>query len=241
MPRTARIVIPECPHHVVQRGNNRQDVFFVEDDRVVYLSMLGEQAVRFGLTVQGYCLMTNHVHLVVTPAEEPSLAKAIGRTHWLYTRYINRLHGRVGHLWQNRFFSCPLDEAHLWRAIAYAERNPVRAGMVRMAWRHRWSNAAVHSGERRTDPSGLLDMAWWWSLQAPEAWREVLTAGEDDAALADFRRALHRGRPLGSDRFIAKLEHALGRRLRPPPMGRPRKKRKPQTAGKRSGKESNKW
>ena len=224
MPRTARIVIPECPHHVVQRGNNRQDVFFVEDDRRVYLRLLGEQASRFGLTVQGYCLMTNHVHLVVTPADDTSLAKAVGRTHWLYTRYINRLHGRVGHLWQNRFFSCPLDEAHLWRAIAYAERNPVRARMVRMPWRYPWSSAAVHSGARRTDPSGLLNLAWWWEYQTPDAWREVLTAGEDEASLTALRTALHRGRPLGSDRFVAKLEHALGRRLRPLPVGRPRKR-----------------
>ncbi len=108
MPRVARIVIPGCPHHITQRGNNRQDVFFVDEDRDAYLRMLGEQAERFGVRVEAYCLMSNHVHLVATPRHADSLAKAIGRTHWLYTQYVNRLHGRSGHLWQNRFFSCAL-------------------------------------------------------------------------------------------------------------------------------------
>ncbi len=97
MPRAARIVIPGCPHHVTQRGNNRQDVFFVEDDRRAYLSIFSEQSRRFGLTVQGYCLMSNHVHLVVTPRDVDSLAKAVGRTHWHYTRQINALDEFRGH------------------------------------------------------------------------------------------------------------------------------------------------
>ncbi len=104
MPRMARIVIPGQPHHVVQRGNNRQDVFFVDDDRRAYLEFLREHCERFGFNVLGYCLMTNHIHLVGTPASEDSLAKAIGRTHFRYSQYVNRLHGRSGHLWQNRFF-----------------------------------------------------------------------------------------------------------------------------------------
>jgi len=94
MPRVSRIVLPGRPHHVTQRGNNRQDVFFVDDDRRVYLGLLKEQAERFGLEILGYCLMSNHVHLVAVPAGEDSLAKAVGRTHFLYTQYVNRLHGR---------------------------------------------------------------------------------------------------------------------------------------------------
>jgi len=227
MPRIGRIVIPGCPHHVTQRGNNRQDVFFVDDDRRAYLSILAEQGRRFGLTVQGYCLMRNHVHLVVTPRGADSLAKAVGRTHWLYTRHVNRLHGRSGHLWQNRFFSCALDETHVWRALAYVERNPVRAKLVRRAWRYRWSSAAAHVEVAgcASDGPDLLEMAWWRTRQTPAAWREVLTAGDDPTELAALRVGLGRGRPLGSDRFIAKLETLLGRRLRPRPPGRPRKKR----------------
>ena len=230
MPRTARIVIPGCPHHVTQRGNNRQDVFFVDDDRRMYLSILAEQAEAFGVTVQGYCLMDNHVHLVATPRTAESLAKAIGRTHWVYTRYINRLHGRVGHLWQNRFYSCALDEMHLWRAMAYVERNPVRAKVVRRAWRYPWSSAAAHCGQKVAASSGGdvldLDLPWWWAHQTPEAWREVVAAGEDAADLATFRLGAARGRPLGSDSWLSKLERRVGRRLRPRPVGRPRKKAK---------------
>ena len=136
MLRVARIVVPGCPHHVTQRGNNRQDVFFVEDDWRTYLRILREQSKRFGLSVDGYCLMTNHVHLVAVPTSENSLAKAVGRTHWLYTQYVNRLHRRSGHLWQNRFFSCALDESHCWQALAYVERNPVRACPYVLAVRH---------------------------------------------------------------------------------------------------------
>ncbi len=210
---------------MTQRGNNQQDVFFVDGDRRAYLSILAEQGERFGLSIQGYCLMTNHVHLIVTPRDEQSLAKAVGRTHWLYTRYVNRLQGRSGHLWQNRFFSCALGGRHLWRAMAYVERNPVRAKRVRAAWRYPFSSAAAHVGAKCDAAAGLLDLRWWWSKQTPQAWRDVLAVGEEAAAVDEIRHSLRRGRPLGGDRFIAKLETALGRRLRPLPVGRPRKKR----------------
>ena len=126
MPRSARIVIPDCAHHVTQRGNNRQDVFFVDEDREVYLKYLLDASGRFGLRIEGYCLMTNHVHLVATPYYETSLAEAMKRTNQLYAQYVNRMHRRSGHLWQNRFFSCTLDENHFQRALVYIERNPVR-------------------------------------------------------------------------------------------------------------------
>ena len=223
MPRVARIVVPGCPHHVTQRGNNRQDVFFVEDDWRTYLRILREQSKRFGLSVDGYCLMTNHVHLVAVPTTENSLAKAVGRTHWLYTQYVNRLHRRSGHLWQNRFFSCALDESHCWQALAYVERNPVRAPLVRKAWRWPWSSAAAHAGG--TDATGLLDLARWRGRHPPQAWREVLQSAADEDQLRVVREGVVRGRPLGSDRWLAKLETALDRRLRPLPVGRPPKRR----------------
>ncbi len=223
MPRTARIVGPGLAHHVVQRGNNRQDVFFVDDDRQAYLDLLREQAEKFALTVLGYCLMTNHVHLIAIPDRPDSLAKAVGRTNFRYTQYINRLHGRSGHLWQNRFFSCMLDDAHTWNALRYVERNPVRAKMVRVPWRYPWSSAAAHvEGE---DPTGVLDMARWRRLWKPERWREALCERQGEEARSLLRNRTHTGRPLGSDRFIAKLESTLGRRLRALKRGRPRKER----------------
>ena len=221
MPRIGRIVIPGCPHHITQRGNNRDDVFFVDDDRRTYLEMLADEAERFGLEVLGYCLMTNHVHLVAAPGSAESLARAVGRTHWRYTRYANRLQGRSGHLWQNRFYSCALDEEHFWRALAYVERNPVRAKLVRRPWRWPWSSAAAHCGA--ADPTGLLDLPAWRERLDGADWREQLTQPEDETALARLRRTTARGRPLGSDSFLSKLERILGRRLRPLPVGRPRK------------------
>lgn len=225
MPRVARIVLPGQPHHVTQRGNNRQDVFFVEDDRRVYLELLREQSERYAFRVLGYCLMDNHVHVIGTPKEEDSLAKAMGRTHFSYCQYINRLHGRSGHLWQNRFFSCPMDELHLWRSLVYVERNPVRAKKVRVAWRYAWSSASAHIG--REDPSGLLDLRPWRRTWRPDRWKKNLQVPEDAAVLCGIRLSTHRGRPLCSDTVLSKLERRLGRRLRPLPVGRPQKRKPP--------------
>jgi putative transposase len=221
MPRAARLVIPGCPHHVTQRGNNRQAVFFTQDDRQEYIRLLGEQADRFGLTIQAYCLMENHVHLVATPATEGTLAQAVGRTNLKYAMYLNRMHGRSGHLWQDRFFSCPLDEGHFWRACVYVERNPVRAGLVPQPWQYAWSSAAAHVDGK--DPTGLLDLAAWRSRVADgESWRQRVTLELDEQTILRLRAATFNNRPLGSDTFLAKLEAALGRRLRPRPRGRPK-------------------
>ena len=126
MPRFARIVVESVPHHITQRGNNKQDVFFVDDDRKAYLRMLTEESAKYGLVIDGYCLMSNHIHLIATPQNEDSLSRALGRTHFRYTQYINRMHGRSGHLWQNRYYSCPLGREHFWIAMRYVETNPVR-------------------------------------------------------------------------------------------------------------------
>jgi putative transposase len=221
VPRISRIVIPGLAHHVTQRGNNRQDVFLVDADRVAYLQILKHQAAKCRLELLGYCLMTNHVHLVVTPARPDSLANALKRTNQLYAQYVNRLHGRSGHLWQDRFFSCPLDELHRWQALVYIERNAVRARLCRKAWRWPWSSAAAHCGGE--DPSGLLDLPGWREQMEPVRWRELLSRADDAEQLARLRLCTSRGRPLGSDKFVAKLETVLGRRLRPLPHGRPRK------------------
>jgi putative transposase len=196
MPRVARIVIEDVPHHVTQRGNNRQDVFFLDEDRHVYLSFLKDRAEAYGLDVLGYCLMTNHVHLVAVPRSADALARAVGRAHFLYTQYVNRRHGRVGHLWQNRFFSCALDEVHLWRTMSYVERNPVRAKVVRLPWRYRWSSAAAHVGE--ADRTGLLDLRWWRRTWTPGKWKRELGRGDDEGILGEIRsnlRPVPVGRP----------------------------------------------
>jgi putative transposase len=221
MPRVARIVAPGVAHHVTQRGNNRQDVFFVDDDRRVYLSLLAQRSAACGLQVLGYCLMSNHVHLVVLPRTETALAQAIGRTHFLYTRYINHLHRRSGHLWQNRFYSHAAQDPYLGAVMAYVERNPVRARLVRLAWRYPWSSAAAHLGG--PDPNGLLDVAAWREAWTSKAWQRMLTRPEDGEQLVRIRRSVHTGRPLATDGFLSRLERRLGRRVRAVPVGRPRK------------------
>ncbi len=221
MPRIARAIAVGCAHHITQRGNNRQDVFFVDEDRRVYLELLQEQAQKYGLQVLAYCLMTNHVHLVAIPHEEEALAQAIGRTHFRYTQYVNRFHRRSGHLWQGRFYSCALDGRHLWPALKYVELNPVRAKLCRRAWQYPWSSAALHTDGKAQ--SELLDLPRWYRQIGADEWRKELAEGLTDREVARIRLRTHTGRPLGSDRFVSKLETLLGRRVRPLPVGRPKK------------------
>jgi putative transposase len=136
---------------------------------------------------------------------------------------------RSGHLWQNRFYSCALDEVHLWRTLVYVERNPVRAKLVRVAWQYPWSSAAAHV--RGTDPTGLLDLSGWSRAWSPEGWRAALREREDEAEVAALRLSTHRGRPLATDAFLAKLDRAPPGPSAPPVAGRP----PPQTAAAREG------
>ncbi len=229
MPRIARVVIPNAPHHITHRGNNRQATFFVDDDRRVYLDTLREQCSRFGVALAGYCLMTNHVHLVLIPRSADGLARAVGQAHRRHSNYINRLRRRSGHLWANRFYSCPLDDVHFWRTMVYVERNPVRARLVRRAWRYPWSSAAAHVGEDESGGdggAGMLEMAAWRQAARRLNWRNELTRPEDEDVVRAIRACTWAGRPLGTDSFVAKIESRLGRRLRALPPGRPRKKTK---------------
>ncbi|MFM2126412.1 MAG: hypothetical protein RL328_2863 [Acidobacteriota bacterium] len=228
MSRIARIVLPGIPGHVTQRGNGRQRVFFDDGDRQLYVDLLREHAGRAGFRVWAYCLMPNHVHLVGLPERERSLADGLGRTHANYARHFNLRTRGCGHVWQARFFSCPLDARHLWRAMAYVERNPVRAGMVERAEQYRWSSAGAHV--TGVDRDGLLELEEWWRDYGPERWRVVLETSVGEEALARrVQEASLRGRALGSEEFVRELEDRAGRRLRPLAVGRPRKKAEPES------------
>ena len=220
MPRLARAVAFGFAHHITQRGNNRQDVFFVDDDRRVYLEILKQQADKYALELLGYCLMSNHIHIVAIPHEQDSLAKAIGRTHFRFAQYINRFHKRSGHLWQGRFYSCALDERHFWMALKYIELNPVRCRLCRKAWRYDWSSAALHVDDGAR--SDVLNLSRWYDMISAVQWRKELAEGLSDSQLGRLRLNTHTGRPLGSDSFLSKLESILGRRVRPLPVGRPK-------------------
>jgi len=220
MPRMARVVIPGIAHHVTQRGHRREDVFFSDADRRRYLELLGQYASEHALAVQAYCLMTNHLHLIVVPATPESLSRALKPVHLRYAQETNHRRQVSGVLWGGRFFSCPLDERHFWSAVRYVERNPVRAGLERQAWRYPWSSAAAHCGLRR-DPllSGELE-------QSDEIghWQSWLCDEDDEEALATLRRCTRTGRPAGGESFVKKLEALCGRLLRPKPAGRRRRK-----------------
>jgi putative transposase len=166
--------------------------------------------------------MTNHVHLLALPETGASLADALGHAHRDYARYHNARSGRSGHLWQARYYSCPVDTPGVGAVMAYIERNPVRAGMVDWAEDYPWSSAAAHVTDR--DESGLLEAATGLEDYTKGRWRETLRSGVDDEALGErIRLATMTGRPFGSAEFTEELELALHRRLRPQPAGRPRK------------------
>ncbi len=131
MSRSARIVIPNFPYHITQRGNYRQDIFQDDEDRLRYLSWIDEYSKKYDLSVFAYSLMDNHVHFIAIPQKEESLAKVFSIVHMRYSQYFNKKRKTSGHLWQGRFYSCVLDEPYLMTAIRYVEKNPVRAGIVK--------------------------------------------------------------------------------------------------------------
>jgi putative transposase len=219
MARLARAVAIGIPHHITQRGNQRQVVFHHDDDRRLYLALLSENARRHAMRLLGYCLMSNHVHIIAVPDREDSLAKALGRTHADYARWLHIRQHQTGHLWQNRFYSCPLDEGHCWAALRYVECNPARAGMVDSPWDWPWSRAAAHVAA--ADPAGMLDLREWRTSWTGSRWKEAIGIGIGEAQLAErIRLATRTGRPLGTRDFAVTLERVLGRSLMPAKRGR---------------------
>ena len=219
MARLSRIVVVNTPHHVTQRGNARQFILASDAERMVYLELLQQYIEFHRLSLLGYCLMSNHVHLVVVPREVDALALTMKQTHGRYAAYWNSLHSSSGHVWQGRFYSCPLDDQHLWIALRYTELNPVRAGLVAAVESWPWSSAGAHSGSVQPPPFLELDM--WSARWTISGWREYLAAGETAAELKAIRRSTHTGRPIGSPQFMQSLEDATRRRLTPQKGGRP--------------------
>ena len=219
MPRVARIVVPGIPYHITQRGNRREDVFFCDGDRNVYLKLLLEYARKHGLAVKGYCLMTNHLHVVAVPERESTLGEVFKPVHLRYAQHVNWSQGITGRLWQGRFFSCALDDAHYLKALRYVERNPVRAGLVVRAADYPWSSAAAHCGLRDDVLAGdIAELA-----EQVGSWRDYL----EDEGLPDeteqLRQHTRTGRPLGGTMFLNLIETMLNRPVRPRKAGRPRK------------------
>jgi putative transposase len=217
----ARAVVPGISHHVTQRGNGRQAIFFSDQDRRLYLELLRDFSHTFALTIWAYALMDNHVHLVAVPQREDSLARAMGRIQAEYARYLNVRRRTCGHLWQARYFSCPLDGCHVWVVMRYVEKNPVRAGMVAEADEWPWSSARAHV--TGWDPEGLLEMEPWGRVYNGAQWQTALrTSLEEEGWQRRFQEATLQGRPLGSEEFVEEMELVLGRALRARRPGRPK-------------------
>ncbi len=214
MARMARVVGVGLPHHVTQRGNRRMQTFFGPSDYEAYLRFLAEWCKKAGVVIWAYCLMPNHVHLIAVPATEASLAKGIGETHRRYSRMVNFREGWRGFLWQDRFFSCLLDQAHLLSAVRYVERNPVAAGLAEDPFAYPWSSARAHrfgieDGVFQSGPMRDLGVRDWSDFLREEPSREFRSR---------FQLHSRTGRPLGDEDFVAKIEALVGRSMK---RGRP--------------------
>jgi putative transposase len=190
MPRAPRVIVPGVAHHVTQRGNRRQTLFFSDDDRRAYLQILATALQKHGTRCLAWCLMDNHVHLMLVPKDADGLRAPLSSAHTSYAQRINLREESSGHLFQGRYASYPMDDRHMMFAARYIENNPVAAGMVAQAEDWRWSSARAHI-DRRDD--GLTD---WNALgQHMDNWRAMLADGLDAGAIVES--ALKTGRALG--------------------------------------------
>jgi putative transposase len=225
MARLPRFVLPGVPHHITQRGNRRLPIFFNDDDRTAYLRLIADACRANGTRCLAWCLMDNHVHLILLPASADGLRSTLGEAHRLYTRRINFREGWRGYLFQGRFASYPMDDSHLIAAIRYVENNPVAARMVERAENWPWSSARSHIAGKREETDPLTDIS---ALGCSHRnWRAMLRHGAElgDAAsqaeaIAEAIEArLRTGRPLASEEWIARHEESLGRTLTPQKRG----------------------
>lgn len=208
MARLSRVIVPSLPHHVTQRGNRREPIFFEEGDQEVYRDLLAEQVAKRGVEVWAYCLMPNHVHLVLVPSDEAGLGLAVGEAHRRYTNFVNARGRWTGHLFQSRFSSVVMDEAHLIAAARYVPLKPVRARLAPQAQDWPWSSARAHlagQDDQLVKVQPLLDRI--------DNFAAFLAEADDNTTANALRAAETTGRPVGNEDFIQGLERILGRRL----------------------------
>jgi len=198
MPRRPRVVVPDFPHHVTQRGNRNQRVFFNSRDKDIYLNILREEIVAYGIQIWAYSLMDNHVHLVATPEAEVSLSKGLREVHKRYALMINKRMGWKGHLWQDRYASFVMDEPYLYAAMRYVEQNPVKAGMVKKAAEYTWSSARAHIYKTKD-----LVLSPCYLSEEIRDWSKYLE--KEDFYGADYSEHSKTGKPLGSQKFIQQI------------------------------------
>jgi putative transposase len=214
MARLARVVIPGLPHHVTQRGNGRARTFFGDEDYVLYRDLLASHCRAAEVDIWAWCLMPNHVHLVLVPSDPDGLRRALSRVHRAYAGVIQARRKRTGHFWQGRFGAAAMDEAYLAAALRYVSLNPVRARLVARAQDWRWSSTRAHL---RGKDDGLTALKPVREIIADFA--GLLASAPEQDLFDSLRAAESIGRPLGSDRFLARIERQTGRVLKPGKRG----------------------
>ena len=225
MPRRARLALPGIPWHIIQRGNNRAVCFYADEDYRKYLDTLGEQATKYGCAIHAYVLMTNHVHLLLTPEKSDGAALLMKHLGQRYVQYINRTYRRSGTLWEGRFRSClTQSEDYVLACYRYIELNPVRANMVAHPRDYPWSSYRAN-GEGRVDPL-ITPHEQYIGLARHETerrqhYRELFRAHLDAARINEIRDATNGNYVLGNARFKTEIERALRRRATPGKSGRP--------------------
>ena len=214
MARLARVVIPGLPHHVTQRGNGCVRTFFSDADYALYRDLLAEHCRAANVEVWAWCLMPNHAHLILVPSDADGLRRALAAVHRRYAGIIHARRKRTGHFWQGRFGAVVMDEAHLAAALRYVSLNPVRARLVQRARDWRWSSARAHLSGKSDGITALAPIRERFPRFAD------LLDDAPEADLFDRLRAAERiGRPLGNDRFLARIERLTARTLRPGKRG----------------------
>lgn len=218
MPRIARTVIPEYPHHIIQRGNNKQTIFFDNQDKKVYLDLLKKYSQECGCKIGAYCLMCNHVHILAVPCHKDSLAKCMQKISLRFTQYINKKYKRTGRLWECRFHSGLVDkDEYLWAVTRYIERNPVRAKIVTDPCQYEWSSARINMNDRKDDFVKVI----WQSHEEREEYINYLKHQEDIAEIKKIKEHTYKGKPIGTEKFVKFVAELLGINLIARPRGRP--------------------
>jgi putative transposase len=227
MPRRPRIHLPGVPIHLVQRGHNRDACFFNDEDFLAYREWLGDALKKTGCALHAYVLMTNHVHLLLTPPNASAVSQLVMSLGRRYVQYINKTYGRTGTLWDSRYKSSLVHaEDYLLLCQRYIELNPVRAGMTDDPAHYRWSSYRANG---LGQPDTLLTPHDQYLALDDDArlrqknYRDLFRSELEREALADIRMALHQGQPLGKGRFLNQIEQMIGRRCEVRPRGRPRK------------------
>ncbi len=226
MARLPRFFVSGYPLHVIQRGNNRNALFFSKADYRIYLDWLGEAARRHGCTLHAYVLMTNHVHILVTPDQPSSLPKMFQSLGRRYVQYVNVMYQRTGTLWEGRYRATLIDsEGYLLTCCRYIELNPVRAKMVGHPREYPWSSYHFHAtgkAEPWLTPHALYQQLGRTTAERQKAYRELFRRQLSGETLDEIREATNKAWVLGSERFKARLARKTDRRIAPLPRGRPR-------------------